>query len=221
MTRIVLISDTHGQHDRLEVPDGDILIHAGDISHFGELEDVEAFDAWLAELPHRHKIMIAGNHDFAFERRAAEAEALIEHATYLRDAGVTVEGLEIWGSPWTPEFFQWAFMLPRGEELAAKWAQIPESTDVLVTHGPPAGILDRTHTGKEAGCEALRERVAELRPALHVFGHIHEARGTDRREGADGGRGDTLFVNASCPGDGEPVVVDRELGGYRFSVVST
>jgi Icc-related predicted phosphoesterase len=114
--------------------------------------------------------------------------------------------VRFWGSPWQPWFHDWAFNLPRGPKLREVWDRIPADTDVLVTHGPPRGILDRTIVGDEVGCDDLRDAVARVRPRVHVFGHIHEARGTHRV-------GPTLFVNAcSCTLDYEPnnaaIVVD-------------
>ncbi len=187
--RLVLVSDTHDLHRKVEVPVGDFYLHAGDISMQGRLDDIRRFDAYLATLPHRHKIVIAGNHDFCFERQPEEARALIRNAVYLQDEATTLEGVKFYGSPWQPWFFDWAFNLPRGEPLREKWQLIPEDVDVLITHGPPQGILDRTDRGEHAGCEELARRVREVRPRLHVFGHIHEAYGMLRD-------GETTFANA-------------------------
>jgi predicted phosphodiesterase len=188
--RIVCISDTHGRHDDLVVPDGDVLIHAGDFTGRGEKAEVVAFSNWLAGLPHARKLVAAGNHDFAFEKRPSEARSWLTAATYLQDSGVTIDGVTFWGSPWQPRFFDWAFNLDRGAPLAAKWALIPANTDVLVTHGPPHGILDRTSSGLHVGCEELLKVVERVRPKVHVFGHIHEAYGQVVK-------GPTRFVNAS------------------------
>jgi predicted phosphohydrolase len=156
----------------------------------GRPEEIARFDAWLAGLPHRHKVVIAGNHDFLFEGEPERARRLLPSAIYLRDEGVELDGFRFWGSPWQPWFHDWAFNLPRGPALAAKWALIPARTDVLLTHGPPHGILDRTVAGEPVGCEELTLALARVRPRLHVFGHIHEAYGRLERDG-------TLFVNAS------------------------
>ncbi|MFN0179911.1 MAG: metallophosphatase domain-containing protein [Gemmatimonadales bacterium] len=193
--RIVLISDTHGWHRRIgPVPDGDLIVHAGDCTKRGNVEDTRDFLEWFGALPHPRKVMIAGNHDFLFERDPARAESLIPpEVTYLRDAGTEVGGIRIWGSPWQPWFHDWAFNLERGDELAAKWRLIPGDTDLLVTHGPPHGTLDQTidRPPRSVGCEALTARLAELPGVrLHVFGHIHEAYGEERREGRH-------YVNAS------------------------
>jgi predicted phosphohydrolase len=191
LLRIVLVADTHGLHGRIDVPGGDILVHAGDICMRGALEEVEAFSRWLGALPHRHKIVIAGNHDFCFERQPAEARARLGGCVYLQDAAVAVEGIRFYGSPWQPWFYDWAFNLPRGgEELRARWAAIPADTDVVITHGPPRGHGDLTASGERAGCEELLKRVDVVRPRVHCFGHIHEGYGVTRND-------HTQFVNAS------------------------
>ncbi|VTS06404.1 metallophosphatase domain-containing protein [Tuwongella immobilis] len=192
MPRVVLLSDTHGKHDQLIVPEGDVLLHAGDLSSYGRMGEIHAFDHWLASLPHPHKIIIAGNHDFSFERQSDVARRAIRHATYLQDEAITIRGYKIWGSPWQPWFFDWAFNLERNsEDLRLAWAAIPDDTDILITHGPPHGILDKTFRGELAGCERLRERVSQLQLTLHLFGHIHEAAGVQELNG-------TWFVNAAC-----------------------
>lgn len=185
--RVVCISDTHGH--RMPVPEGDLLLHAGDATSRGKPVEIQAFNEWLGSLPHRHKIVIAGNHDFGFERDPT-ARGLITNATYLQDQEAVVEGLRIWGTPWQPRFFDWAFNLDRGEPLRKVWAKVPTGIDILLTHGPPKGILDRCANGDQAGCEELLAALPRIRPRLCVFGHIHEAYGTLEQDG-------TLFVNAS------------------------
>lgn len=204
--RIVCLSDTHGFHDGLEVPAGDLLLHAGDATKHGSLEEIAAFNAFLGSLPHRHKVVVAGNHDFAFEREATLARELITHASYLQDEEVEIEGLRVWGSPWQPWFYDWAFNLQRGDEIRAKWDLVPAGIDVLVTHGPPLGHGDRTHDGRDVGCADLLDAIRRVRPQLHVFGHIHEGHGRTRE-------GETLCVNASICTVGyrptnPPIVVD-------------
>lgn len=204
--RLVLISDTHCRHASVAVPPGDVLLHAGDITDHGEPDVVQSFNAWLGGLPHPHKLVIAGNHDFCFERQPAESAALLTHATYLLDAAVTVAGLTFYGSPWQPWFYDWAFNLPRGPALRAKWDLIPPATDVLITHGPPAGHGDLTVQGDRAGCADLLAALGRVQPRLHVFGHIHEGYGQTQA-------GPTLCVNAStCTVDyralNPPVVID-------------
>lgn len=203
--RIVCVSDTHGYHRRTAVPDGDILVHAGDVTSHGTLEDVEFFNEWLGTLPHAHKVVICGNHDFCFQESPSDARARITNATYLEDSGCEIAGLKFYGSPWTPLFFDWAFMLSE-VELAAKWALIPSGLAVLITHGPPHGVLDWTNRGEHAGSLTLLPRVSEVKPRLHVFGHIHEAAG---RADIDG----TIFLNASTQmgkGSGVEIVMSAE-----------
>lgn len=204
--RVVCVSDTHGHHRETVMPPGDVLIHAGDLTTAGHLGELDDFDAWLGSLNHlyRYKDVICGNHDFCFQEQASRARARITNAIYLEDEAVTVEGIKIYGSPWQPWFCDWAFNLQRGPEIAAKWKLIPDDTQILVTHGPPQGILDRTNRGDLAGCRDLLDRVLEVKPRLHVFGHIHEAAG---RSDIDG----IAFVNASTQmGQGTGVVVDWE-----------
>lgn len=199
IVRIVAIGDTHGLHEGLQVPEGEILVHAGDLTGYGELGQLRAFNAFLGGLPHPHKVVIAGNHDFCFERQPREARALLTDCIYLQDQAVTLMGLRFYGSPWQPWFYDWAFNLPRGPELRAKWDLIPAATDVLITHGPPWGHGDRTDRGERVGCQGLLEAVRRVRPALHLFGHIHEAYGLTRE-------GRTVCVNAStCDARYRPV----------------
>lgn len=199
MPRLVFVSDTHGLMDRMAIPDGDILVHAGDGTGSGRLPELVAWNAQMQRLPHAHKVFIAGNHDFAFERTPEAARAVMTAGHYLQDSGVTLMGLRFWGSPWQPWFHDWAFNLARGEPLARQWALIPPSVDVLITHGPPLGVGDRCFDGRHVGCADLRDAVLRLQPRVHVFGHIHEAYG-------EAVLGTTRCINASsCNEDYQPV----------------
>jgi len=188
--KIVCLSDTHTFHDDIDVPDGDILIHAGDFTIAGEVREIAAFNHWLGTLPHKHKIVIAGNHDWLFQRSPTLARSLMTNATYLEDSLVEVEGLKIYGSPWQPWFMDWAFNLQRGDEIRRKWDLIPDDIDILITHGPPYFFLDETPGGQRVGCEELAEYVVRLKPKLHIFGHIHHSYGTFTK-------GSIRFINAS------------------------
>ena len=189
MPRIVCLSDTH--NEQIDVPAGDILIHAGDATIRGTPGEIVLFNEWFSRLPHRVKIFVAGNHDWLFELDPEKARALLsDEIVYLQDSSVTIDSLKIYGAPWQPRFFDWAFNLNRGREMAEKWKLIPNDADVLITHGPPNGILDQTPRGDLAGCEELRKRVEELKPKAHVFGHIHHGYGTTDKFGVK-------FVNAS------------------------
>ena len=203
--RIVLISDTHGLHRELDVPGGDMLIHAGDFTLNSKPPSIVSdFNAWLGSLPHRHKVVIPGNHEFILEE--PRNRGAITNAVLLIDSGVDIEGLRIWGSPVTP-LYGGAFGKSNSEDRKRLWAQIPDGLDILITHGPPFAILDHSvQSESREGCPQLLEAVFRAFPRLHVFGHVHHGYGTLRTD-------DTLFVNASLMGeDGslsrKPVVID-------------
>ena len=197
--RIVFVSDTHGMHREVSVPDGDVFVHCGDFTKNAR-DTLADFRHWLHELPHAQKVVVAGNHDVAFEKSPEVAiPRLGEAVTYLEDSGVEIDGVSFWGSPWQPAYNDWAFNLQRGAALARKWNLIPDETDVLITHGPPMTVLDEVPALGHLGCADLWKRVRELSPRVHAFGHIHEGSGTDIRDGIH-------FVNASiCDGLYRPV----------------
>jgi Icc-related predicted phosphoesterase len=189
--KIVFISDTHGQHEKLTLPEGDMIIHAGDVSKRGGMAELEKFLDWYERLPFTHKVFAVGNHDFLAENNPAIFRQLIpDNCVYLENNDVVIEGIRIWGSPITPWFYDWAFNRQRGADIAKYWAMIPKGTDIVVTHGPAYDILDRTTGGVLTGCEDLRAKIEEIKPKYHVFGHIHEAYGMKQV-------GDTTFINAS------------------------
>lgn len=196
--RITCISDTHNQHNNIPsqyLAGGDCIIHAGDMSGRGTHAEIEEFLAWYNELPYTHKILIAGNHDFFFERASETmVKSTLEkypNIIYLNDSGVEIEGLKIWGSPVQPWFYNWAFNRV-GSEICKHWDMIPLDTDILITHGPAKGYLDLTLRGDVTGCPYLLEKISEMTNLkLFVHGHIHEAYG--RVDFPDGG----VFLNAS------------------------
>ena len=200
--RIVAISDTHVAHHDLELPDGDVLVHAGDFSHRRDASSVTGFLDWYSGQPHPHKVLIAGNHDGLFETDPDWCKSKMpDNITYLQDSGCEINGVRFYGSPWQPEFNSWHFNLPRGMALAKKWALIPDDTDVLITHGPPLGTLDecpdwppRFVASKQAlvhvGCKELATAVARVQPKVHIFGHIHEGAGVLEKDGC-------TYINAS------------------------
>ena len=190
--KIVSISDTHGSHRNLELPSGDMLIHAGDISKRGLKSEVLDFLDYFSALDFEHKIFIAGNHDFFFEKETVEdiAKIIPPNVIYLNDSGIEIEGINIWGSPIQPWFYDWAFNRQRGAKIAKHWDLIPDNTDILITHGPPMGILDKVVGGEHVGCQDLTNRIKGLNLKMHVFGHIHEAYGSQKEDG-------TEFINAS------------------------
>lgn len=195
--RLVCLSDTHGFHRHVSVPEGDVLIHAGDLTSFYDpldksLEVLRDFNAWLGELPHQHKVVIAGNHDIVFTSQPKQARALLSDAHYLENSGVKLAGLRFWGSPITPVMESMAFATERGSASRKVWDRIPEGTDVLITHGPPQSILDQEHILSEhLGCSDLLKAVLRVRPQAHIFGHAHGGHGKEL------GRHGTQFVNCS------------------------
>jgi Icc-related predicted phosphoesterase len=195
--KIVCISDIHGQHKNMshKMPEGDILCVAGDISNVGRREQIESFGAWLKKLPYEKKIVCAGNHDWAFANNKKEKASNWlkqndESIVYLQDEGYIYNGIKFYASPWQPEFCNWAFNLPRGKALKEKWDMIPNDTDVLITHGPPAGIMDKDPYGTSVGDIDLLYTVNEIKPKMHIFGHIHDGYGINKFM-------DTVFINAS------------------------
>lgn len=187
--RITFISDTHTKHNKLDgfLPGGDILIHAGDLTSRGYITEIENFAKWYDKINNYDtKVFICGNHDFGFQDDYEKVKGLLtgyKTIDYLQDDWMMVgedyeKMVKIWGTPWQPEFFNWAFNLPRGEKLMEKWNLIPTDVDILVTHGPPFGKLDYVaYDGKNVGCEDLLFKVQEIKPKIHVFGHIHESFG--------------------------------------------
>lgn len=214
--RITFISDTHRKHKLLngDLPGGDILIHSGDISSLGREAEVTEFINWFETAPYTHKVFISGNHDFCFEEKHGWLleifETLQQHKSsiiYLEDSGVELFGLKIYGSPWQPRFHDWAFNADRGEDIKKHWDKIPVGTDILITHGPPFGILDQAR-GLPLGCEELYKRVIEIKPLIHCFGHIHPGYG-------DRSFNDTLFLNAAILDDNyeyshKPLTIDLD-----------
>lgn len=213
--KIVAISDSHGQHRDLVLPEASVIIHAGDVTSVGRKTEVEDFLDWFSKLPYKHRVFIAGNHDFyfdydwkaqtsigksRFEKKYAgiygkdEVEKTIASfpgITYLNDSGVEIEGIKIFGSPYTPWFHDWAFNEFRGDDIKKHWDIIPEDTDILVTHGPVHKVLDMTLEGDCVGCKDLLARILQTKVRVHIAGHIHEGYGT--YETGDGRK----FINAS------------------------
>ncbi|MDX2285018.1 MAG: metallophosphatase domain-containing protein [Bacteroidia bacterium] len=189
--RIVCISDTHGQHAAIRLPEGDLLIHAGDFTPDGQLADTARFMQWLDGQPFPHKVLISGNHDFLAEREPGLFRSLLPAGCiYLENEGAEIAGLRIWGSPITPWFHDWAFNRQPGPDIRRYWQAIPEGLDLLITHGPPYGIRDLNLEGSLAGCRDLNHELWRARPRAHVFGHIHEAYGITQVE-------EIRFINAS------------------------
>ena len=161
-------------------PGGDVLCFLGDYGGRGTVKETLDFLIWFDRIPgYKHKIMIAGNHDWLFAVDAGFCRgALFPGITYLENSGIWIEDRYFWGSPYTPAFRNWAFMT-YGDEAKHIWDQIPPETEVLLTHGPPRDILDEAWQGQSenVGCEELRKAVNHIKPRVHAFGHIHECGG--------------------------------------------
>jgi len=198
--KITLISDTHNKHKFVtnDLPGGDLLIHAGDISSMGYEHEIREFCKWFNNIDnYTHKVFIAGNHDWGFQNNLEIVKEILdfyENITYLQDNSTLLgeDMVSVYGSPWQPEFYNWAFNLPRqGVELKEKWDNIPNNTDILITHGPAYGYVDKVIGRTEnLGCELLTEKIKELKPKIHVCGHIHTGYGYTFD-------GDTHYINAS------------------------
>ena len=167
--KLTLISDTHNKHNKLngDLPGGDILLHAGDISSMGYEHEIKEFAKWYDNINiYYHKVFIAGNHDWGFQNNVEKVKGLLtgyKSIDYIQDEMIVIQDgdkpeVKIWGSPWQPEFYNWAFNLTRnGEELKSKWDMIPEGIDILITHGPSWGTNDDVEgrRGYHLGCELL------------------------------------------------------------------
>lgn len=226
--KIVLISDTHNRHNHLtskaafsnKLPDGDLLLHAGDLTGVGAKSEVESVIEWMYKNAKRFThgiVFVAGNHDRSFDPKFGEYEINDEMGekpkvkpiwlrnilsniksdgsgiTYLENESVNIGGLNIWGSPISPWFHgdRWAFNKHRGDDIQEVWNLIPANTDIIVTHTPVAYKCDYIPRDEEyAGCENLRKTIKQIKPILHVGGHIHEGYGMEYDE-------DTIYANAA------------------------
>lgn len=207
------ISDTHNQYDELLLPGGEILVHSGDATNRGHLDEILRFLNWYERQNYQHKIFVPGNHDWGFQhneslfREECEKRGII----LLINQALELDGVKFYGSPVQPWFYDWAFNVQRGPEIAKVWANIPEDTEVLITHGPPAKILDFVpgSRGGHVGCEDLWQRILHLEKLkLHLFGHIHYSRGAKLFHGVQ-------FVNASAVDDRHNVM----NGGFPWKII--
>ena len=211
---VCAISDTHNKHDQVLIPPCDILIHAGDESFQGTEKEIRVFARWFEQQPARHLVWTPGNHSVQFSRfYPASLEWMREESprtNILLDSGVTIGGLKIWGSPRTPWFHDWAYNEVRGAQIRKYWDMIPLDTDIVVTHGPPFGIMDVVSPGtlreQAVGCQDLAEKMLVVKPKLMIFGHIHEGYGIQRSV-------HTTYVNAAICDEyyepaNQPIVLD-------------
>lgn len=214
--KILHISDTHGFHEMfpMERFEGiDVVVHSGDCSNYRDVvrneQEVRAFIAWYKDIPVKHKIYVAGNHDTSIERnRVTPADFHSEGIIYLQNAATIIDGVKFWGSPHTPTFGEWAFMKKR-ETISRVWEHVPEDTDVLIVHGPPKGVRDLSHDklGRLEFCgdRSLMKKCFNMRETLKLmlFGHIHDSPGCDNQGVSHYSKTKTIFSNAACVDDGK------------------
>lgn len=214
--KIVALSDTHQLHNKISVPGGDILVHTGDFTNRGKISEFENFINWFADLPHINKILIAGNHELQFEYGPNRDYKLnlikLHNIIYLENSFTIIDGLKIYGSPHVPQFGSWEFMKPRGKILQAIWSNIPNDTNILLTHGPAYNRLDLVQDSDERdqhqGCQDLLARINELKQLkLHVSGHLHYNGGQTMIHN------NVIFANAAICDDSynpihSPIVID-------------
>ena len=210
--RLLHLSDTHRNHDQLVIPDGiDLVMHSGDATNyrdpFKNEKEMWEFLEWYGSLDIPNKVFVCGNHDSSVEAGLIKKSNIESFGiTYLFNDDVTINGYEIWGSPHTPTFNDWSFMKSRAK-IHKVWDTIPEDTDIILTHGPPLGMLDitnrRDNLQEQCGDSALLGAIKRIEPAIVAFGHIHNTKrvynaGTKQIAGMR-----TIFSNASCVNDGK------------------
>lgn len=199
--KLVMLSDTHAKWKKLVIPECDVLISAGDYSFRGERHLVKNFHEWLNKQPAKHIISVQGNHEVEVEKDFQNAKQLAlsvcPRVQFIDEGEVVIDGVKFYGSAITPWFYDWAWNRWRGPDIKKHWDRIPDDTQVLITHGPPAGFLDIVYhadgmTPKErVGCMDLADRIKELKQLkLHVFGHIHGSTGETHFNGV-------TYINAS------------------------
>lgn len=173
------------------IPEGDVIVHAGDFTEAGTKSETDAFLRWFSALPHKYKILVAGNHDFYLEKHSSSLDQIIpENIIYLMNSGIKIGNFNFWGSPYTPGNGAWAFNDTPGKTMSQYWDEIPENTDFLITHCPPYGILDELDNKRHIGCPKLVQRIHQIRLPHHVFGHNHNDYGIVRTR-------QTMFINAA------------------------
>jgi Icc-related predicted phosphoesterase len=225
--KILTISDTHGLHNRIPkswlVP-ADIIIHGGDSTNRGYLTEIDEFCKWYNDLEgYNHKILIAGNHDFGFQdypEKINEILAKYPNIIYLKDSSVIIDGVRFYGSPWQPTFFNWAFNLDRGLPILEKWKLIHDDASILITHGPPYELGDKTTNGLFVGCvDLLNEITNRLHDTkIHIFGHIHEGYGCFNKH-------NKLFINASTLNEdykvtNKPILIEYDKENKTTKIIN-
>jgi Icc-related predicted phosphoesterase len=212
--KIVCISDTHNRHKDIELPDGDILAVSGDFTLQGAEGEVERFNKWLGEIKskYKHVIVTPGNHERTFDPEmksySPKIKSLLTNCTYLEHSWAVIEGLVIFGTPYSPEFCGWAFSNKSPGQAENRWKDIPDNTDVLISHGPPHGFGDVTGY-ENVGCRELFKRIMQVKPKLVISGHIHEGYGIRQFEGV------TIVNASSCDWQykpvNKPIIIELEV----------
>lgn len=185
--KIVCMSDTHCLHEKMKykVPDGDMVVHAGDFTGSGTIQQIREFAKWFDSLPHKRKIVICGNHEREVSGRTRDVQKHFKSSLVLHDSEFVVDGLKFWGQPRTPKFYDWGWMYERGLEAEEVWAPMPDDTDIVICHGPPFMYGDKcpdntdfwTNRLVHVGCQAQLKRLMEVKPKYVICGHIHESFG--------------------------------------------
>ncbi|KAG2373286.1 hypothetical protein C9374_012275 [Naegleria lovaniensis] len=218
VVKFVVISDTHNKHDMLNLPEGDVLIHCGDMSDDGRVEEIQKFNEWLGKTPYKHRIVICGNHEEEISALSpSEIQQLLPNATYLHNSSIVIEGgIKIYGTPYVPNMSDLpgenkSFMASRDNKFFYKseldleqviFSNIDSDTNILLTHTPPKGVLDGM---LHFGSVSLMKRIKELKHLrVNCFGHVHMGYGVEREQ-------DVTFVNASSDGDEHPIYFDYSI----------
>ena len=191
--KIIHLSDTHNRHKELQLEEGDVIIHSGDATNMGSISEVTEFLTWYGKLSHTYKLFIAGNHDWLFEKEPTLAMELCKenNVTWLNSESIEIDGLKFYGESAQPHFCAWAFNIKEPWLLKEKYDDIPNDTDILITHCPPKGYLDLTVRGEHVGSNELQHSLQRLNKLkLHCFGHIHHSKGLSKI-------GDTWFSNGA------------------------
>jgi Icc-related predicted phosphoesterase len=190
----MFISDTHGQHEDVLLPHGNMIIHAGNITKNGTPAEAVNFLQWFARLKYNYKIFIAGTHDHFFENEPALAKRLIPAGViYLEESGVEIGGLKIWGSPYNSFNHGSAFSRPEDKAIG-HWEKIPDDSDMVIIHTPAYGVLDENANGEHEGSKDLLRKLIRVEPRYFVCGHRPSTRGYEYRYGIH-------FINASVTND--------------------
>jgi Icc-related predicted phosphoesterase len=208
--KVVAISDTHNQHEKLTIPKCDVLIHAGDFTGSGTISETKAFVNWFSKQPAKDKVFISGNHDALDQEFSPLFKSIVSEypsVTYLRDEMAIIQGLKIYGYPWTPRFFDWNWMAdPESPLMLSTLKAIPEDLDILISHGPPKGLLDKTERGESVGSSDLLLELDRIKPRYLICGHIHHSCGILEQNGM-------TIVNAAILNDhyqykNQPIILD-------------